>query len=63
MIQAEIQHISSDTGEEYDNLSIETKDMVTMTSSTYGSDVVFYQASREDVQAVADKLNEWLGRN
>ena len=63
MIQAEIQHISSNTNGEYDNLRIETKTLVTMTSSTYGTDVVFYQACREDIQTVADTLNEWLGRN
>jgi len=62
MIQAQIQHISSDTNGEYDNLSIETKDMVTMTSSPLGTRVVFYEASREKIQAVADTLNEWLGR-
>ena len=62
MIQAQIQHISSDTNGEYDNLSIETKDMVTMTSSPLGTRVVFYQASRKDIQTVADTLNEWLWR-
>ena len=63
MIQAQIQHISSDTGGEYDNLKLETKALVSMmTRSPGGTEVVFYQASREKIQAVADTLNEWLWR-
>ena len=63
MITASIQHISSDMGGEYDNLKLETKALVSMmTSSPSGTEVVFYQASRENIQAVADTLNEWLGR-
>ena len=59
MIEVKVQHLYS--GEEYDNLSVETKGMVTMTSSSLGTRVVFYEARREDIQGIADELNKWLG--
>jgi len=62
MINASIQHISSDT--EYDNLVVETKEHVDVTSSALlGTRAVFYQIPREEIQGIADKLNKWLEAN
>jgi len=65
MIKAEIQHISSDTNGEYNNLKLSTKDLMTaMTNSrACGTEICFYQTPREDIQGIVDKLNAWLEVN
>ena len=59
-MEAKIQHI--DTSGEYDNLIVNTNGIVTM-SSWKGADVVFYRVSRDEIQAMADVLYEWLEVN